>query len=365
MLHLASLIAAALFVSAAWAQETRSTKVYGVVADYSDTRSFPGGPEKLRRILRTARSFHAEGSGGAHDLVAEVHPVLLQLPQARPPGRCQRPDTAALSAALREAGIDLGGRHALVLVVPPSAQGCPGGVQTVFRHVEADGTTRAVPLAASWSLTERYVTHEIVHTYGVGHANSLSCHKATLAADCRVREYGNAWDLMGHDGGGLRMISAPIRAYLGWTRPLVHQAGRATYTIGAATRAGGLPTAVEVRLPRAGGDAVKVQTPLALWVEYRAAYGFGTRMARARGGGFPGGAMVNLTGSWRSGTGDKARTIACARTAPCLLDMTPSTPTFGDAALAVGQTWTHPFTGTRITVDGRTDTALTVTVSSP
>lgn len=365
MLHLASLIAAALFVSAAWAQETRSTKVYGVVANYTDTRSFPGGPEKLRRILRTARSFHAEGSGGAHDLVAEVHPVLLQLPQARPPGRCQRPDTAALSAALREAGIDLGGRHALVLVVPPSAQGCPGGVQTVFRHVEADGITRAVPLAVSWSLTERYVTHEIVHTYGVGHANSLSCRKATLAADCRVREYGNAWDLMGHDGGGLRMISAPIRAYLGWTRPLVHEAGRATYTIGAATKAGGLPTAVEVRLPRAGGDAVKVQTPLALWVEYRAAYGFDTRMARARGGGFPGGAMVNLTGSWRSGTGDKARTIVCARTAPCLLDMTPSTPTFGDAALAVGQTWTHPFTGTRITVDGRTDTTLTVTVSSP
>ena len=49
----------------------------------------------------------------------------------------------------------------------------------------ADGITRAVPLAVSWSLTERYVTHEIVHTYGVGHANSLSCRKATLAADAK------------------------------------------------------------------------------------------------------------------------------------------------------------------------------------
>jgi hypothetical protein len=39
---------------------------------------------------------------------------------------------------------------------------------------------------------------------------------------------------------------------MGWTEPVVHPDGRATYTIAAATRPGGLPTAVRVPLPFEG-----------------------------------------------------------------------------------------------------------------
>jgi hypothetical protein len=365
MLNGVLLLVAALVAGTAQAQVPPSTKVYGLVANYTDTTSFRDGPEKLRRILRTAGEFYAEGSGGAHRFIADVHPTVLVLPQARPAGKCERPDPGTLSAALRDGGIDLKEYHALVLVVPASAQGCPGGVQTAFRHLEADGMVRSVPLAMAWSLTERYIVHEIVHTHGIGHANSLICPKATLAADCRTREYGNAWDLMGHDGGGLRMISAPLRRLMGWTEPLVHRSGRATYTIGAATKSGGLPTAVEVRLPFSGNDAVKVREPLTLWIEYRAPFGFDTRMASTRVSGFATGAMVNLTGSWQVAVRNKPRSVACPLNSPCLLDMTPQTPNFGDGVLAIGQSWTEPFTGTRISVDSRTETTLTVTVTSP
>ena len=152
---------------------------------------------------------------------------------------------------------------------------------------------------------------------------------------------------------------------MGWTEPFVHRSGRATYTIGAATRSGGLPTAVEVRLPFEGsGDAV-VRQPLTLWIEYRAPFGFDTRMASTRVQGFSTGAMVNLTGSWQATARNRARNVACPLASPCLLDMTPQTPGFNDAVLAVGQTWTEPFTGTQITVDSRTETTLTVTVFSP
>jgi hypothetical protein len=359
------LLAAVLLADIAQARVVQATKVYGIVANYTDTASFRGGPEKLRRILRTVGAFYAEGSDGAHKFTAEVHSTVVELPQSRPAGKCQRPDQGVLSAALRNAGISLTGFHALVLVVPPSAQGCPGGVQTAFRHVETDGTVRRVPLAVSWSLTDRYLAHEIVHTHGVGHANSLVCPKASLAVKCTIREYGNSWDLMGHDGGSLRMISAPLRTHMGWTESFVHSSGRATYTIGAATKAGGLPTAVQVRLPFAGNDAVRVGQPLTLWIEYRAPYGFDKRMASSRFGGFATGAMVNLTGSWQGAVRTRTRTLACPLTSPCLLDMTPQTPAFADAVLAVGQTWNEPFTGTQITVQSRTETTLTVSVASP
>jgi len=118
----------------------------------------------LRKILRRVGDFYAEGSGGAQSFVAEVHATTIVLPQARPGGKCQLLDRDGLSTALRDAGISLIGFRALVLVVPPSKLGCPGGVQTAFRHLEADASSRAVPLAVAWSLTERYVAHEIVHS---------------------------------------------------------------------------------------------------------------------------------------------------------------------------------------------------------
>lgn len=365
MLHTVALLAAALLGPTAQAQVAQSTKVYGVVANYTDTAPLPRSHERLQRILRTVGDFYAEGSGGVHEFAADVRPTVLGLPQARPDGKCQLPDSGVLSAALRDAGIDLTAYHALVLVVPASAQGCPGGVQTVFAHREADGTSRRIPLAVAWSLTDRYIAHEIVHTHGVGHANSLICPGASLAVDCKTREYGNAWDLMGHDGGGLRMISAPLRTHMGWTQPIVHGTGRATYTIGATTKGGGLPTAVRVPLPIAGNDAIRVGAPMHLWIEYRAPFGFDKRMASSRFGGFPTGAMVNLTGSWQATVRGRTRVVTCPLTSPCLLDMTPQTPTFADAVLAVGQTWSEPFTGVQITVDSRTETTLTVTVASP
>jgi hypothetical protein len=314
--------------------------------------------------LLALRAFYAEGSVGTHEFVGDVHPVTLELAQTRPVGKCRLPDGSVLSAALRDAGISLDGYHALALVVPASTSGCTGGLQTTFVHREVDGTARAVPLAASWSLTDRFVAHEIVHTHGIGHANTLVCRGTTLAPDCRIVEYGNVWDLMGN--GKLQMLSAPLRTRMGWIEPAVHASGSGSHTIGAATRQPvGLPTAVQVRLPFTGNGAMKVLQPLSLWIEYRAPFGFDRAMASPRYANFANGAMVNLTGSWQAIVGKAVRTVNCPLHSPCLLDMTPQTGTFNDAGLVVGQTWTEPLTGTQITVDSRTETTLTVTVVAP
>jgi hypothetical protein len=248
--------------------------------------------------------------------------------------------------------------------MPRSRLRCPGGVQTAFRHPRGDGTLRRVPLAVSWSLTERYVAHEILHTHGLGHANSLRCRDSALAANCKLREYGNFWDLMGFDGGNVQMISAPMRAFMGWTQPVLHGSGPATYTMAAATRLeGNMPTAVQVRLPFTGNDSVRVLQPLTLWIEYRAPFGSDSRMRRFEN--FAAGAMVNLTGSWVYDSGKQAHRVDCPQSSPCLLDMTPETGSFGDAGLAVGQSWTEPFSGTRVAVESRTGKTLTVSVSGP
>lgn len=358
-----ALLTAALPCVALASPAARTTEVYAVVARYADTSSNPRAPATLRKILQSVRAFYAEGSGGSHQFTAEVHPSVLELAQPRPAGNCRLPDSNVLSAALREAGISLNDRHALVLVVPASAQGCRGGVQTWFAHREADGSVRRVPLAVSWSLTGRFVAHEIVHTHGIGHAKTLACSKASLGVDCRTKEYGNVWDLMGN--GSFQMLSAPLRTHMGWTEPVVHGGGTATYTLGAATRPGGLPTAVQVRLPFAGNDAVKVVQPLSLWVEYRPPIGFDKRMAAPALANFANGAMVHVTGSWRGATGARPRALHCPTTSPCLVDATPQTGSFKDAGVALGTTWTEPFSGVRLTVDSRTETTLTVTVSVP
>lgn len=342
---------------------TPSTRVYAAVASYTDTEGPPKATAALQNILRKVQAFYAEGSGGQHAFVGEIHPMPLELPQARPEGKCTLPDPSALSTALIGAGVSLKPYHALALVVPASAQGCNGGVQTFFRHREADGSVRSIPLAVLWSLTDRFIAHGIVHTHGVGHAKALVCPKASLAAHCTTKEYGNAWDLMGN--GSFQMLSAPLRVHMGWTEPVVHHGGAAVYTIGAATRVGGLPTAVQVPLPFNGDEAVKVQQPLSLWIEYRPPLGFDQRMGSTRFANFANGAMLNVTGAWQGKVARSGQTVSCPATSPCLIDSTPDTSSHKDAGVVVGRTWTEPFSGTQVTVESRTETTLTFSVSVP
>lgn len=361
--YFAACLALSTAGAAARAEAPRTTKVYAVWAHYSDTVGNAKNPAKLRNVMQSVRAFYAEGSAGTHGFVADVHPTPLELAQTRPQGKCRLPDGSVLSEALRAAGISLEGYHALALVVPPSTNGCNGGLQTSFLHQEADGTVHRVPLAISWSLTDRFIAHEIVHTHGIGHAKALVCRGTTLAPDCRTEEYGNVWDVMGD--GSYHMLSAPLRTRMGWIEPVVHGAGNASHTIGAATRPGGLPTALQVRLPFTGSSTMKVLQPLNLWIEYRAPFGFDRAMASPRFANFANGAMVNLTGSWQATVGKTVRTVSCPVHSPCLLDMTPQTGTFNDAGLVAGQTWTEPLTGIQVTVDARTETTLTVTVVAP
>lgn len=350
------------------AAQSRSTHVIGIVAGYTDTKWSTNAPSALDAILfrrsDSLRAYFAEGSGGAHLVSGSVHSQVLTIPQLRPSGRCGQPGQAQLAAVIRDAGIDLAKYTTLVLVVSSSAGGCPGGIAYSLTYAKADGSVARIRVAQAYSLTARFILHEVGHTEGLGHAKAIRCGAAPLGPVCRHAEYGNIWDTQGN--GAIQTYQAAFRARLGWVRPIRHAAGLATYTIGPAYAPGSLPNAIELVLPPpAPAASIEVVSPISLWIEYRAPFGFDSRMADGRLAGLREGAFINATGSWHAKGGGRAPRNDCDGGQACLLDMTPGDGNFRNAALAVGKTWTDEATGTSISVDARTDTTLTVTLSIP
>jgi fibronectin type 3 domain-containing protein len=193
----------------------------------------------------------------------------------------------------------------------------------------------------------RVMAHELGHNFGVHHASSFQCtvggSRVALAADasCSWDEYGDPFSIMG--ASSTRQFPAFHKGELGWLRPTstytVTSTG--TYTIAASE----LDTAATqlLRIPRTGS---------ALYIDVRQPFGsyFDNFL--------PGSGPV-------SGVMLRRGPSAYNQTRPALIDATPATATFADAALAVGQSLTDPVSGVTITTDAITAGGATVTITVP
>jgi hypothetical protein len=347
-------LALALCCAAAAAED----RVLGVVLRYQDeTSTYSDWWRPLSKILAKHVAFVAEGSGGRHVVKATTHQATLTLLQKRPAGKCIGPTQTAMENAFLAAGIDVGRADRLAIFVPSSTAGCNGGVAGAYSFLRPDGTRKRMPTAISWSMTDRFILHELGHTYGLGHASSVSCGSTVLAPRCTVREYGNTLDTMGN--GAIQTFNAYFRQRMGWITPVVHAGGTATYRLGPAYTTGELPNALAIILPAPGDDSpFKVSGQLTLYVEWRKASGFDSPMERRAN--FGRGAMVNVVGAWRDASpSGRVSQTACA---PCLLDMTPGDRDFRNGALLAGSTWTDEYSGATLTVDSIEGNVMTVTV---
>jgi len=186
--------------------------------------------------------------------------------------------------------------------------------------------------------------HELGHNFGLLHAGRLTCTGASICSSGGVAEYGDSFDVMGNIS--TMHFNAAQKSILQWipgTSVKTHTTGTATYTLGPIESGGG--NSYAIKIPAAANRTY--------WVEYRQPIGFDGPGLGAPV--FPSnGAQIRLSSPFESTFGSDDTQ---------LLDMTPGTSSFVDAALLAGQSYTDTTYGVTITVGSASPTSLDVTVA--
>ena len=184
------------------------------------------------------------------------------------------------------------------------------------------------------------IAHELGHNFGLLHAGSLRCTGTPIGcgATGSVSEYGDPFSTMGNINAG--HFNAAQKDILGWFAPSqvkTHAGGTTTYTL-SPIETGGLP-AYAVKIPTTNANRT-------YWLEYRQPVGtFDTFITGAN---YPNnGVQVRIEYPFEKTSGSDDTEI---------LDMTPATGSFGDAALLVGAA---PF------VDPSTNVSINVVSATP
>jgi hypothetical protein len=183
------------------------------------------------------------------------------------------------------------------------------------------------------------VGHELGHCFGQGHSSSLDCGALVVGGTCTISEYGDAYSVMGNSQA--RHFPAYMKNNLGYFPPgtvATHASASATYTLSPIEVSGGALYAVKVPIAETGRT---------YWLEYRQPIGFDSSMS---------GNPIHGT-LMRLGPGYPA--YSCNT---CLLDMTPTVDGFGNAALAVGESFFDAESEVRITTLSEDGTSLVVQV---
>ena len=187
-------------------------------------------------------------------------------------------------------------------------------------------------------------THEMGHNLGLSHASSRDFGTEALGsvgAAGSLSEYGDPTSTMGSWNFGF-YASSHAANQLRWL-----SLGSNYVTV----EAGGTYTIQNYEGRPAGVKALKVRRGTGneawLWIESRQSTGI---YSSALSASLFTGALIHYQDST---TGGKSH----------LLDFTPATSSFADAALQLGQTWTDPYSNVSVTVTGVTPSALTVAVN--
>jgi hypothetical protein len=180
------------------------------------------------------------------------------------------------------------------------------------------------------------VVQELGHTLQLGHGLALRCRDDSnnivpLSNKCVIVRYGDPFNAMGSGEGSFSGIQQYV---LGWLTGRVATASAETAQYSLAPIESAATTLQVLKVPDGDGT---------LWIEYRRPIGVDSRM-------LPGTEGVQIR-----------RQMPRQGYKSILLDMTP-TDDFWDARLAVGQSFTSPYTKVRITVESATEVAATLTL---
>lgn len=293
----------------------QSVRTAVVLLNFRNDRSEPWTPATVRGLAfdnaDSVASYYGEATGGLVRLAGDVH-AWVTVPHDKT-GCAASYGTWAASARtqLAAAGVDLAQYQRFVYAWPRADCGWSG----------LGGGSNAY---LNGTMTLRTFAHEIGHTFSTNHANSMSCTDATglrvpLSANCTRSEYGDPFDVMG--GSQRALLNNWYRNAKNWLGGSLDVVTAGTYTLGPASDA--FTTAPKLlRIPRPDGSSLNL--------EFRRPSGLFDSFSSSD-------PVVNgVSVRYLSPSG-----VSGSRTT-ALLDMTPSTSSFGDAPLAAGKTFVDP-----------------------
>lgn len=267
---------------------------------------------------KSVHTFYKEQSYGAWDTIGDVFGYFTITADRT---ACNWGDWGTKGrAAAAAAGIDLAQYTNVVHVWPGQAAcGWAGLAYLPGTYSFLDGT-----------ISLYVATHELGHNYGAHHAATLNCTESGVRvaisanANCTFNEYGDPFDTMGSSARLSHTWHRKLEAQLTTSDQLtVTTAGR--YTVGVANSTSATPHRI-VRVPRGDGNF--------FYLEFRQ----------------PGGLIDTFLATDPVVNGVSIRLNPdTSRIQSKLIDTTPATTSFTDAALAVGRTFTDPVSSVSIT----------------
>ena len=315
-------------------------RVLVIMVNFQDKQTQPFSREDAQTVMfTTTNDFYREASYGQTWLTGDVY-GWYTIPVSY--STC---DTTAIAnyaqQAAAAAGANLSGYDHYVYAFPQNACTWQGR-----------GSVGGAPSQAwinDW-FELGTVGHELGHNFGLYHSRSMDCGTASIGTDCTTNEYGDTLDLMGAANSAHFNLFQKER--LGWTNsgstpPITTVTSSGSYWLDAFEP--GTMNTKGLKILKSTDPVTGMKTWY--YIEHRTAFGFDSFVS---GNTNVLNGVVIRTGSDSSGQ------------STYLLDMTPSTASWYDPALTVGQSFTDADAGvtiTTITADG-TGALVDVSVAS-
>ncbi|MBL8292324.1 MAG: hypothetical protein JNN08_10840 [Bryobacterales bacterium] len=262
---------------------------------------------------------------------------------------------AAMNAA--DTDVNFQNFNRVVVVFPYNGSCSWSGLSSLGCWTNSTGGDGNFTSSVSWLRSDQIktrqtgvqlATHELGHGLGINHSSSRNFSGnprpplGGLGVLGTVDEYGDSFSTMGSWNFGF-YATPHAQKVLGWLPDGTYQVVSATgqYQVEAYETRNAGSQVKALKIVRDAGTGAH------LWLEYRSNSGIydGNIGSQAWSG-----ALLHYEDSF---TGTRSH----------LLDFTSSTTTFTDPALAVGETWTDPYTNLSVTVNSISGTKLNVTVA--
>ena len=201
------------------------------------------------------------------------------------------------------------------------------------------------------------------HNFGMQHSSSLKCGTSAMLDDpnsgCTASEYGDSFDPM---GGGCRHMNSWQKSYQGWLSSCngVRVTNSGTFTLLPLEMSCNGTQFLQIKAPHprpfmrpaAGGGGATTENLDYYYLELRTPVDFDGTLG---GSALSARVLVHMATDLQPRNGKGFHTF--------LLDMAPSTSSFSDAALPVGQTYNDPAGGLSFTVMSMSNSGATIQVT--